>query len=97
MAIEEVAKQDLMHCKALARANKIKTELPKSRYLVCSEGSSVPIGFFDTKIEAYEFISDSIRYDRYLYEQFEDDCLICDYWVLETELKLISYVIEREN
>ena len=97
MAIEDIARNDLNHCKALARANKVREELQPIKYLVCSDGTQFPLGIFDSKEEALEFIHESILYDRWLYKEVEDECVICDYWIVECGQRLIAYVLERED
>lgn len=97
MSPQQIAKDNLNECKIIAKSKKIQSKHLGKKYLVYSSGSSIPAGYFKSFKDAMEYIEECVSYDSWLYEKFEDECILTDYWITEISEKVVEYYLVNEK
>lgn len=91
MNVKVVAKQNLTDCKQIAKVKKAEQIINCCKYIVYSMSTNKPMVICNSEDEAIAFVKDTIDFDRYLYESYEDECIICDYFITKANETIVHY------
>lgn len=96
MVVSSIAKCDLKACKTIGQISSFIEAHSGTAYIVFGVRTG-----FQCYVESLEVakkeVTELIKNDRVLYDEYGDECIIEDYFIVECKERLHSYFVEEKE